>query len=454
MRKDLFDIGIQFRENAFPGETWQTLNEKHGHPFKNGEVWRNSVRKELKKKNSQPSNGVKDEADGVEDKQTTEQTLSLKPNKHTVRYEETVQINKDGSQTSDKLINMSLEDSKSPEFLLKAHGYSAEDWELVSAKNSMWHGYAVDTSGEFMTKVLYSSRISVRPRTESISLEELMKELNEFSKRYKSPIHKPSNYQKNGKMLEVNIADLHVGKLAWAGETGENYDTKIASQRFMEIINDIITRTKDYKFEKILFVWSNDFFHYDTIDVTTTAGTRQDSDVRWPKLFVLGYELLIQGIDLLSQLAPVETFYLASNHDKMTSFYANCVLHAWYHKNPNISVDTDPQGRKYIEFGNCLIGFGHGDNEKKRIGKLMPIDAREAWGRTKYHEFHAAHIHSEKAVEEENGIIVRYISSPTSTDAWHYDSGYIGAVKKAQSFIWDRKKGLTDILHSVIEEAS
>ena len=98
-----------------------------------------------------------------------------------------------------------------------------------------------------------------------------------------------------------------------------------------------------------------------------------------------------------------------------------------------------------------MIGFTHGDSEKKnRIGKLMPIEAREAWGKTLYHEVHAAHFHSEQAVQEENGIIVRYVSSPTSTDNWHYENGYVGAVKKAQSFIWDKEYGLTDILHSVI----
>jgi hypothetical protein len=36
-------------------------------------------------------------------------------------------------------------------------------------------------------------------------------------------------------LLEVSLFDLHIGKLGWAGEVGENYDTKIARARyFME----------------------------------------------------------------------------------------------------------------------------------------------------------------------------------------------------------------------------
>ena len=128
-----------------------------------------------------------------------------------------------------------------------------------------------------------------------------------------------------------------------------------------------------------------------------------------------------------------------------------CHLSAWFRHNKDIKVDTSAMARKYVEFGKCLIGFTHGDTERKnRIGKLMPIEAREAWGRTLYHEVHAAHFHSEQAIKEENGIIVRHISSPTGTDNWHYEKGFVGAIKKTQSFIWDKELGLTDIIHTAI----
>lgn len=100
-----------------------------------------------------------------------------------------------------------------------------------------------------------------------------------------------------------------------------------------------------------------------------------------------------------------------------------------------------------------MIGFSHGAEEGKRIHKLMQTEAREAWGRTKYHEFHLAHIHSEKAVEsiaEDGGLIIRYVSSVTGTDSWHSESGFVGAVKKAQNFIYDREKGLVEILNTVV----
>jgi len=363
-----------------------------------------------------------------------------------LNYKESVEINKDGSQTSNKLVRMSIEESKDVNYLLKAHGYDIYEWELVSARNNIWNVYSKQDG----IKTLYSSKITVKPRKGSISLEEVKEFFEEMSQNYKSPIHTPTNYSYDGKMLEINIADLHVGKYCWEGDSGDNYDYQKAKEKFLYIINDVLTRTKHYQFNKILFVWSNDFFHYDTINQTTTAGTRQDTNIRWQNLYKFGVEMLIEGIDLLSQYAPVETFYIGSNHDKMTSYFAIEHIAAWYRNNPNVTVNTDAKSRKYVEFGKCLIGFSHGHAEKKRLGSLMPIEAKEAWGRTTFREFHVGHIHSEKAVNEENGIIVRTVSSPSATDNWHFESGYVGAIKKSQSFVWDREHGLTDILNTTV----
>ena len=48
------------------------------------------------------------------------------------KYKATIELNKDGSQSSDKLILMSEEDCKDVNFLLKAHGYTITSWELLS----------------------------------------------------------------------------------------------------------------------------------------------------------------------------------------------------------------------------------------------------------------------------------------------------------------------------------
>jgi hypothetical protein len=259
----------------------------------------------------------------------------------------------------------------------------------------------------------------------------------------------PIRRVRSGLMLEVPIVDLHLSKLAWEPETGENYDSKIAERRFMDVISDIVDRAQNYAFEQIVFPVGNDFFNFNDIYGNTTQGTQQDNDSRWQKMYMKGNELLIAAIDALSQIAPVQVFQIPGNHDTQVSWYAVFNLASWYRHNENVRVDTRPNARKYVEFGKCLIGFTHGDKEGKRIFGNMQIEAPEAWGRTLFREWHLGHLHSEQ-VKEEHGVKVRNLSSVTATDSWHYTSGYVGAIATSQSFVWDKERGLREIWYSPV----
>ncbi len=278
--------------------------------------------------------------------------------------------------------------------------------------------------------------------------EAIVEHMTDFNKNYKGPKKLPV-IKEEGFMLEIPVVDLHLGKLAWSPETGENYDYKIARDRYYNVIDDILMRAKKRTIEKILFPISNDFFHFDTTTQTTTAGTPMDSDMRWPKLYSVGVEMLVKTIDQCRMIAPVECLLIPGNHDKMTGYYAINYLYAWYRNEDNIEIHVDPKTRKYFEYGNSLIGFSHGDKEKNRIWGNMSVEEPEAWSRTKYREWHLAHEHSESS-REAHGIILRRLSSVTGTDAWHYEMGYIGAIAKQQTFLWDKEKGLYEIWNTTI----
>ncbi len=106
------------------------------------------------------------------------------------------------------------------------------------------------------------------------------------------------------------------------------------------------------------------FFNFDDTAGNTTRGTRQDNDSRWQKMYTVGVELLVKAIDILAQIAPVDVFVVPGNHDKQSSYYAMMYLSAYYKEVEAIEIDTSPKTRKYREFGKCLIGFSHMNNEK------------------------------------------------------------------------------------------
>jgi len=217
------------------------------------------------------------------------------------RHKNEVEHNRDGTLSSTKLVEMQDSEAKNPAFLLEAHGFDVEDWEIVSAKNSIWQAHCKGGS----TKTLYSSKITVKPKKNEVNMEFVRDLLIENCLKHKKIEPAKITRKPSEQILEVNISDLHLGKLCWAGETSENYNHKTASERFKHIIHDILKQTEHLDFERIYLIWSNDFYHYDTVDNKTTAGTSQDTALRWQQLFRIGVELLVWGIDQLSQKAHV-----------------------------------------------------------------------------------------------------------------------------------------------------
>lgn len=363
----------------------------------------------------------------------------------------------DGTQSSTRILKMIVGKKYTPDEMLILHGFDPPGkWRLVSAKSNAWHGMTGAEEGNALVE-LRQSTVVAKPRANELTLEDVKQVFRELSREYQRPriaYVKP----KGDMMAEVNIADLHLGKLCWHGDTAEDYDYKIARRIFGEIVAEICEELKAQPIEKILFIAANDFFNSDTPMKTTTAGTPQDTDIRWQKLYKVGVAMLMDAVLALADIAPVEVLYTASNHDLTTMYHALCHLSDCRQIDPErVTVDTDAHARKYRLYGNTLIGFSHGDTERRQkrsalgaLGALPPLEARELWAQAKYCEVHAAHLHCEQALDEVNGVIVRRISSPTASDTWHTESAYIGAVRKAQTFIYDREYGLIHTINTPV----
>ena len=355
----------------------------------------------------------------------------------------------DGTVESVCLIELWDGEDLTPEKILAFHKLDPEKWTIISYITNIWHAMTgKDQDNE--RKQMYQSKVVAKPKVDGISLEEIDLHFKLMDRTHK-PLVVREPRALGHMMAEVNIADLHLGRLSWHGDTGYNYDHKIARDMFTAIISDVYHELQGKPLEYITFVWTNDFFNSDTVLKTTTGGTPQDTDVRWQKLFNVGVDLLVDAITLLSGLAPIKTFYTASNHDEITAYHAIKYLDAWFRKNDSVEINTDARPRKYQLYGNVLLGYTHGDKEKPtRLASLMPNEARQLWGASVTREMHAAHLHSEHAIEELNGVIVRRISSPTAPDTWSDKAGYVTAVRKAQTFVYDRERGLLQIINTPV----
>jgi hypothetical protein len=359
-----------------------------------------------------------------------------------------IEYKSDGSAVFEKIIALPANGNITPEVILEAHGMNKDLWEVISCKSNF---YQQQKKGGSVIN-LYQSKLTAKPIKCAVSLDTIKSNFDSLQNKF-SPIKigKPNKHAKY--LYEINIADLHLGKFSCDYETGELLNSEIAERRFFEIIKkecDNISQYGEY-IEKILFVWTNDFFNSDGISQSTTGGTPQDTDMKWQKLYLTGVNMLIKAIDKLSTLAPVKTFYIASNHSRQTDYYAICTLNAWFRNYPNVKIDITPHTRHYERYGVNLIGFAHSYYEKKQnLPYLMSIECKEDWGKTSYREYHLAHYHSEK-VEEKGGIIFRWLPSVTGTDTWSNDCGFIGAVRRSYSFVYDRDRGLIQINSTIVD---
>jgi len=363
-------------------------------------------------------------------------------------YKSTTEMKNDGSQISDKVIQMSDAESKDVNFILKSHGYDSKVWELTSAKNSIWN---VNTKADGI-KTLYASKIAVKPKTEYTWNEEDAKKIFSNLETYTQNKYsiKSLQYKQNGKLLVVPIADFHLNLFSDKLSTGNEYNMQIAEDIFFHVINDIIDRVEDKPFEKVLFIVGNDFVNADNLNGTTTRGTPQDNAESWFKAVNKATELIVRATDMLTEIAPVDVVLVPSNHDLHTMFGVMQTVKAWYKDDDNVSVDDSPLPRKYYSFGKILVGLSH-DIKVKDALQTITSEAKDMWSDCNHIILLLAHLHQGMIYEKQGYLEMFRLPCISGFSRWSNDKGYIQTEKKNQSFIIDSKLGITDILNTVIE---
>lgn len=340
--------------------------------------------------------------------------------------------------------------------LIRIYEIDLDKWQIVKKVVNTWESTAKDAEGNIKVSPNFQVKLWLESRTYEEDLKKIRQEFIDSLKDI-SPsapfLHNKTLYSKNNNedkhLLEINIFDLHLGKISWDSEVGHTYDIKTACMLFENAINHFLNTSKTYNIDRIVLPVGNDFFNSDRSHPynSTTKGTPQEEDARWQNTFKTGRELLVRNITKLSERAPVDVIMIPGNHDLERNFYLGDSLEGWFYNNPNVEVNNNPSSRKYYSYGNVLIGYTHGNQEK--VASLPLIMAQEVpnlWASSKYREFHLGHIHQKKStvykpLEEHSGIIVRSMSSLSGTDTWHHSKGYVQNLRTAEAIIWNKEHG-------------
>ena len=351
-----------------------------------------------------------------------------------------------GEIEAQKIVEYNKEIFGDKKKLLNYLGFNADEWEFVYFTTSAWNQHTKEQT----TKNLYAVKFKVKPLLHpDISLEDALESAKKVFKKAVKPLRFERQEKKvlnKDKLMEIPAVELHLGKYAEYSETGQDYSTEIAKERFYHILKEIIGFQEQEKCDKAVVMIGNDFFNSDTVGNTTTKGTPQTNDIRWKSLFMEGLELYRNlFIELRKRFNVIDVRLCQGNHDTMSSFYLYIALSSFFKDDKVIKFSENYREYQCYQFGNNAIFFGHGDGNLKRIIKSIPAEFYKEWGESKNHELHLGHLHSEICIDDESGMITRRIGSPTATDSWHYSERFIGATQKHQIFVWHKTNGLENI---------
>lgn len=237
------------------------------------------------------------------------------------------------------------------------------------------------------------------------------------------PVAKPKGLDTD-RMSILPLADVHFGALAWARESGEDYDMKIAADELKATASDLIWRGANAA--RLMVLDTGDYFHAnDERAVTVQSGHHLDVDSRHAKVAELGVELTAHIIEeARRKYAEVEYVKLPGNHDPEMSLMLSIAMAQRFRNDKRVIVRKSRERNFVAQFGKCMIAASHGDMLKmSNMAEWAAARHPEIWGSTTHRYGYTGHIHK-KTAEERGGMIVESFAAFTAKDAWNAAMGH------------------------------
>lgn len=338
---------------------------------------------------------------------------------------------------------------KTYEDALEAAEVDSRVWEVEKWECTQWTVASFDASKTPITAQNYRVHLKLRRKVAKFvvdAIDGLVANLRVDSPEF---VLAPHVAGKGGEPTLASIAafDVHFGRLAWAPETGEDCDLKITDHRFRTVVEKLVEACNRRNTVEIVFPCGSDFFQMDNVHNTTAAGTPQDVDGRYAKVFETGLRAYLWAVGRFAEIAPVFVPLVPGNHDTSLSYHLAVVAGAYYAKNDRVKVDHTPIPRKYHFWNKTLLGFTHGDQEKPAdLPIIMATERPEEWAKSTCREWATGHIHQSrrmqtKPVDTHNGVVIRTSLSISGADHYHHKKGFIGSKMGSHAYFYGEDSG-------------
>lgn len=290
-------------------------------------------------------------------------------------------------------------------------------------------------SGKFISSVFTRRR-----SPEEVTFEKFEKFLTKYKPQFSLPEASRNNNNEQVD-IELSIYDFHLAKKHVT--SGDNCPYKRAEQCY-NIAEDLIRKASlNYNIKTSILPISNDFFHSDNYQNTTTNGTPQDIILDYSKEYELGFDLLVKIILLLKSYSEnVHVILVQGNHDRTKSFYLAHSLQVYFSQHPEITFDRDHDVVKSYKSGNTFIGYHHGNCKIDELPLLFATHPKHSsnFGNSSFRCVNVGDKHH-YMVKEIKGVRIQQMPSLSGTDRWHLDNNFVHSIRAALLHIYHPIEG-------------
>ncbi len=232
--------------------------------------------------------------------------------------------------------------------------------------------------------------------------------------------------------------DPHIGMLAWATETGADWDLSIADEVTAQVMGDLVTRTP--RSAEFWLCDLGDLFHAENDDnLTPHAKHKLDADGRAGKVVRVAVRIFQAAIDIgLARHGVVRVRLLRGNHDPYKSIALGMLLEAMYANEPRVTIEPYDNPYQSARWGDCAFMWHHGDGSKPQ---QMPgvFSCMPEWQGAAHRYVHTGHIHSQNHWDFP-GCTVESFRTLAPADYWAHWKGY-RSQRTLDAITYDRALG-------------
>lgn len=246
------------------------------------------------------------------------------------------------------------------------------------------------------------------------------------------------------RMNQFIVTDSHFGMLAWAEETGADYDLRIAERLLLDWFAAAIAGAPEA--HTAVFAQLGDLMHHDALESVTPAHHHVlDADSRLQKIVRVVIRTVRRAIGmLLDRHQHVHVVMASGNHDPAGSVWLREMLAVMYENEPRITIDTSPALYHKFVWGKTVNFFHHGHKaDMKTIDKKVAGEFRAEYGAADYAYAHIGHKHSDEGIKTELMYVERH-ETLAGRDAYAASGPWAKSGRSAKRITYDKRFGEVD----------